>query len=68
MAKYAGFTITLVQNHPCKAVVVGTLKTDGSGNGSMSFHTTAAAGTTQAFVLTSHDNHELASAPVTYSP
>jgi len=68
VAKYARFTITLVQNHPCKTSIVGTLKTDGNGNGTMSFHTTAAPGTTQAFVLTSHDNHELASTPVAYSP
>lgn len=68
VARYASFTITLVQNHPCTSSVVGTLKTDGKGNGTMSFHTTAARGTTQAFVLTSHDNHELASTPVAYGP
>lgn len=46
VARYAGFTITLVQNHPCKSSVVGTLRTDGKGDGTLSFHTTAAAGTT----------------------
>lgn len=68
VSRYASFTITLVQDHPCKSSVVGTLRTDGKGEGTLSFHTTAAPGTPQAFVVTSHDNHELASTPVVYSP
>ena len=61
------FTITLVQNHPCKSMEVGTLQTDSHGDGTMTFQAAAVPGATFAWVLTFHNNHQLASTPVPFS-
>jgi hypothetical protein len=67
VASHSTFTITLVQNHPCSTSVVGTLHTDSHGNGTMTFHTPAAPGATVAWVLTSHENHQMASTTIPFS-
>jgi len=67
VAHFATFTITLVQNHPCTSMVVGTLRTDAHGNGTMSFQAPAEPRASEAFVLTHHNTHELASTPVPFS-
>lgn len=67
VAHHASFTITLVQNHPCTHMVVGTLQTDEDGNGSMSFQAPAAPRASEAFVFTFHHNHQLASTTVPFS-
>jgi hypothetical protein len=67
VASHSTFTITLVQNHPCSTMVVGTLSTDSHGNGTMTFHAPAAPRATVAWVLTSRDNHQLASITIPFS-
>jgi hypothetical protein len=48
VAPFSSYPITLVQNHPCKGLFVGTLRTDAHGFGT----------------LTSHNDHRLASGAV----
>jgi hypothetical protein len=67
VASNSTFTITLVQNHPCSSSVVGTLQTGNHGNGTMTFHTPAAPGASVAWVLTRHENHQIASTTVPFS-
>jgi hypothetical protein len=67
VAGHSAFTITLVQNHPCKSMVVGTLQTDGHGVGTMTFQAPAVPGASVAWVLTYHNNHQLASTPAPFS-
>jgi hypothetical protein len=67
VARHSTFDITLVQNHPCKTMDVGTLQTDGHGNGTLTFEAPAVPGATEAWVLTFHDLHQLASTPVPFS-
>jgi hypothetical protein len=58
------YTITLVQDAPCVSHIVGTLTTDGQGNGSLKFTATVVAGASVAWVSTSHNIHHLASTTV----
>lgn len=67
VASHSTFTITLVQNHPCSSMVVGRLQTDSHGNGTMTFQAPAAARATIAWVLTFHNNHQLASTTIPFS-
>lgn len=66
VATHATFDITLVQNHPCKSMDVGTLETDGHGNGTMTFQAPAVPGANEAWVLTFHNNDQLASTPAPF--
>ena len=68
VAHAAAFPITLVQNHPCTSRFVGYLRTDGNGNGTLSFRAPASTTAHEAFVVTSHDNHPFASGLVFISP
>jgi len=65
VAPFSSYPITLVQNHPCVAMFVGTLRTDSHGFGMLSFHSPMirSAGE-EAFVITSHNSHQLASGAV----
>ena len=67
VAAHAHFTITLVQNHPCTNMVVGTLTTDAHGFGTLSFQAPASRGAFEAFIVTSHNGHVLASGLVPIS-
>ena len=68
VAVNASFPITLVQNHPCTSMFVGTLRTDSHGDGTMSFSAPVSQGAYEAFIVTSHDNHPFASGLVYISP
>jgi len=68
VAAYASFPITLVQNHPCTSMFVGTLRTDSHGDGTLSFSAPVSQGAYEAFIVTSHDNHPFASGLVFISP
>ena len=68
VAHNASFPITLIQNHPCTSTFVGYLRTDGDGNGTMSFSAPVSQGAYEAFILTSHDNRPFASGLVYISP
>jgi hypothetical protein len=61
-APFSSYPITLVQNHPCVSTFVGTLQTDAHGFGTLTFHApmVRSAGE-EAFVLTNHNVHQLAS-------
>jgi hypothetical protein len=64
VARNATFTIVLVQNHPCRSTSVGTLVTDGQGNGTLDFTAAAVPGATVAWISTSHNSHQLASTTI----
>jgi hypothetical protein len=65
VAPFSSYQITLVQNHPCVAMFVGTLRTDSHGFGTLSFQAPMVASAGEdAFVLTSHNDHQLASGAV----
>ena len=64
VARNSNFTIVLVQNHPCRATTVGTLVTDGQGNGTLDFTAAAVPGATVAWISTSHNTHQLASTTI----
>jgi len=61
VAANASYPITLVQNHPCVSTFVGTLQTDSHGNGLLSFHIPVHSGAYETFILTNHNDHQLAS-------
>jgi hypothetical protein len=67
VAANATFAITLVQNHPCVSMFVGHVHTDSHGNGTLSFQATESRGSYEAFILTSHEGHQLASGLVPVS-
>jgi hypothetical protein len=65
VAPFSSYPITLVQDHPCKAMFVGTLRTDSHGFGTLTFHAPMVSSAGEdAFVLTSHNDHQLASGAV----
>jgi hypothetical protein len=65
VAPFSSFPITLVQNYPCVSRFVGTLRTDSHGFGTLTFHAPMVQSDGEdAFVLTSHNNHQLASGAV----
>ena len=65
VAAFSSYPITLVQNHPCETRFVGTIRTDSHGFGTLSFHAPMVqSGGETAFVITSHNDHELASGTV----
>lgn len=65
VAPFSSYPITLVQNHPCGAMFVGTLRTDAHGFGILSFQAPMVQSAGEdAFVLTSHNDHQLASGAV----
>jgi hypothetical protein len=64
VARNSNFTIVLVQDAPCVSQTVGTLTTDGQGNGSLKFTATAEPGASVAWVSTSHNTHHLASTTI----
>ena len=68
VAAFASFPITLVQNHPCTSMFVGTLRTDSHGDGILNFNAPVSNGAFEAFILTSHDSHPFASGLVPISP
>jgi hypothetical protein len=61
VAANATYPITLVQNHPCVSMFVGHIHTDSHGNGTLSFEAPVSRNAYEAFVLTSHNDHKLAS-------
>jgi hypothetical protein len=64
VAPNAHYMITLVQNHPCTNMVVGTVTTDSHGFRTLSFTALASRGVYEVFVVTSHNGHQLASSTV----
>jgi len=64
VARNSNFAIVLVQNHPCRSTAVGTLVTDGHGNGTLDFTAATVPGATVAWISTSHDTHQLASTTI----
>ena len=65
VAPFSLYPITLVQDHPCVARLVGTLRTDAHGFGTLSFQAPMVRSAGEdAFVLTSHNDHKLASGAV----
>ena len=65
VAPFSSYPITLVQNHPCVAMFVGTLRTDAHGFGTLTFQAPMVQSAGEdAFVLTSHNLHQLASGAV----
>jgi len=67
VAPNSHYLITLVQNHPCTSMVVGTLTTNSHGFGTLSFTALASRGVYEVFILTSHNSHQLASSTVPVS-
>ena len=68
VAPFSSYPITLVQNHPCTAEFVGTLRTDSHGFGTLTFQAPMVKSAGEdAFVLTSHNDHQLASGAVSVS-
>lgn len=67
VAANATYPITLVQNHPCVSMFVGHVHTDSHGNGTLSFQAPESRGSYEAFILTSHHGHHLASGLVPVS-
>ena len=64
-APFSSYPITLVQNHPCVNMFVGTLRTDSHGFGTLTFQAPMVSSAGEdAFVLTSHNDHQLASGAV----
>ena len=61
VAANATYPITLVQNHPCVSMFVGHIHTDSHGNGTLDFQASESRGSYEAFILTSHNDHQLAS-------
>ena len=65
VAPFSSYPITLVQDHPCVSMFVGTLQTDSHGFGILSFQAPMVRSAGEgAFVLTSHNSHRLASGAV----
>jgi hypothetical protein len=65
VAPFSTYPITLVQNHPCVSRFVGTLRTDSHGFGTLTFQAPMVASAGEdAFVLSSHNGHLLASGAV----
>jgi hypothetical protein len=64
VARNSNFTIVLVQNHPCRSTIVGTLATDGRGNGTLDFTASVVPGASVAWISTSHNTHQLASTTI----
>jgi hypothetical protein len=65
VAPFASYPITLVQHHRCVSMFVGTLRTDAHGFGTLSFQAPMVASAGEdAFVVTSHNGHQLASGAV----
>jgi hypothetical protein len=65
VAPFSSYPITLVQNHPCVSMFVGTLRTDAHGFGTLTFQAPMVKSAGEdAFVLTSHNGHQLASGSV----
>ena len=64
-APFSSYPITLVQNHPCVSMLVGTLETNAHGFGTLTFQApmVRSAGE-EAFVVTHHNVHHLASGSV----
>ena len=68
VAPFSSYSITLVQNHPCVAMFVGTLRTNSHGFGTLTFQAPMVQSAGEdAFVLTSHNDHKLASGAVLLS-
>jgi hypothetical protein len=65
VAPFSSYPITLVQTHPCVSMFVGTLRTDSHGFGTLSFQAPMVKSAGEdAFVLTRHNDHRLASGTV----
>ena len=64
VARNSTFAIVLVQNPFCGSQTVGTIVTDGHGNGKVDFNAAISPGAHVAWVATSHDGHLLASSVV----
>ena len=68
VAPFSSYPITLVQNHPCVSMFVGTLRTDAHGFGTLTFQAPMVKSAGEdAFVLTNHNDHQLASGSVSLS-
>ena len=61
VAPNSTYPITLVQNHPCVSMFVGHVHTNSHGDGTLSFQAPESRGSYEAFILTSHNDHQLAS-------
>ena len=65
VAPFSSYPITLVQDHPCRSMFVGTLRTNSHGFGTLTFQAPMVQSAGEdAFVLTSHNDHKLASGAV----
>ena len=68
VAPFSSYPITLVQNHPCVSRFVGTLRTNAHGFGVLSFQAPMVRSAGEdAFVISSHNDHQLASGTVAVS-
>lgn len=68
VAAFSSYPITLVQNHPCETMYVGTIRTDSHGFGTLSFQAPMVSSAGEdAFIVTNHNDHVLASGAVDVS-